>query len=413
MVPHSHFDPPTQEGILWAMDGSRFQFAYKINNGKSRYGFLIYFIVMEAWDRKIIGYSYDDSENSIMVKKAIEMSCEPLAYLPREIITDNSPAFKSEDMVKIQALFKIWGGYWHKVNNNPRDNTYAERFFGVFQESFCKKYDGYLGDGIKSKILNGKPSPEEIKQYLSTKKLMTRDELVLLLEGIIKEYNSSSKRIASVERDYVNTQLKPKEIIEPIKLDTIRYSQLFWHTKELKVNHGEISFNISMHKYIYQIYDDELLLRIHGTWVKVCFNPKDLSKVLVFDLKNDEYLVTLNKYKKVPKAIIERTADDEKEFYTNLSKSKSLKKKLIKRVQDIYDLSEQNRAKLPPKLIEFGVGTKAECEESEKAYMSDELENLSKIELEKDVNEEADFESIFKKMYSKKGNLKAFSYGKN
>jgi hypothetical protein len=411
MLPYSHFDAPTQKGVLWQMDGSRFQFAYKTE--KNKYGFLIFFIVMEAFDRKIIGYSWDDSENSIMVKRAIEMSCESLTYLPKEIITDNSPALRSEDMVQIQALFKIWGGYWHKVKK-PRDNAYAERYFGVFQESFCKKYDGYLGDGIKSKNLNGKPSPEEIKQYLSTKQLKTRDELIELLHEIIKEYNNSSKRIASCESDYVSSQMNQKKLIEPINLNTIRYSQLFWHSREEKVGHGEVSLVMKKVIYIYQLNDDEeLLYRIHGTIVRIRFNPKDMTKVLVFDLKNDEYLLTLEKYRKIPKAMYERDLEDHMELNKNLAKYKSLKKKVIKKVQDIRDKSDQNRAKLPPELIDIGVGTKPECEEAEGIYMSEELEKISKIELHNNKNEEVDFEILFNKLNSKKGSLKVFSYGKN
>ncbi|MDP4210469.1 MAG: Mu transposase C-terminal domain-containing protein [Bacteroidota bacterium] len=413
ILPYSHFISPSQEGVLWVIDGSRFQFAYKRDNGQGKYGFLTFFIVMEAFNRKIIGYSYDDSENSVMVKKALEMSCESLLYLPREIISDNSPAFKSADMERIQASFKIWGGHWHKVNNNPRDNSYAERFFGVFQESFCKKYEGYIGDGIKSKNLNGKPSPEEVKQFLSSKKIKSRDDVILLLTEVINDYNASSKRGASIKKNVVQNIMNSHKNIDPIPLETIKFCLLFWPYKELKVSHGEVSFEFKKIAYIYQIYDEELLYRLHGTSVKVSYNPKDMSKVLIFDLKNDLYLTTLERYKLIPKAKIERSSTDNEEFHKTLGKTKRLKRKMIKGGLDIFTQSEQNRAKLPPKLLDLGIGTKSENEESEKEFMSDELEKISEVNIGSGEKEDIDFDSILKQMYSKKGNLKTFKYGSN
>lgn len=141
ILPYSHFDAPSTEGMLWVMDGTRFQFAYM--NEKSKYNFLTYFVVMEAFNRKIIGYSCAVSENSKMVFKALASACKETNILPREILSDKSSAFKTDDLIRIQALSKTWGCNWRKIYD-PRDNSYVERFFGVFQEKVCKKYDGYL-----------------------------------------------------------------------------------------------------------------------------------------------------------------------------------------------------------------------------------------------------------------------------
>ena len=171
-------------------------------------------------------------------------ACKETHILPREILSDKSSAFKTDDLIRIQALAKTWGCNWRKIYD-PRDNSYVERFFGVFQETVCKKYDGYLGDGIRSKYLDGKPSPEEIKKYLRYKNLKSKDEVIELLDSLIMEYNNSKTGLMNNVADVKLSNENQRSKITPIYLDTIKYAQLFWSEKTLIVRHSEISFEIN------------------------------------------------------------------------------------------------------------------------------------------------------------------------
>ena len=154
LLPYLPFDSPNFEESLWLIDGTRFQFVYKTE--KSKYNFLTYFIILEGKTRKVIGYSYDDSENYVMATRALEMACTCKCFLPKEIISDRSSAYKANEFARIISNLRDWGVIW-RMAKHPRDNSYVERCFGVIQTVFCKYCEGYLGDGIKSKNLNGKP----------------------------------------------------------------------------------------------------------------------------------------------------------------------------------------------------------------------------------------------------------------
>jgi hypothetical protein len=107
LLPHAHFQHPHKEGILWMMDGTRFQFPYK--GGSKKFNFLTYFIVLDGCSKRIVGYSYDDSENSDMAIRAFQDACNKTNHLPTEIIADNSTAYKSKEYRRIIATAKSMG----------------------------------------------------------------------------------------------------------------------------------------------------------------------------------------------------------------------------------------------------------------------------------------------------------------
>ena len=412
ILPHAHFDPPKYEGILWVMDGSRFQFAYKNEFGKIK--FIRLFVVLDGKSREILGYSIDNSENSTMVFFAMEGACRKTNYLPSEIISDNSPAYKSCELEKIQAIAKIWGCYWRKIKfSNPQDNSYVERFFGVLQETCCKKYEGYLGDGMKSKNLNGKPSPEEIKKYMQKKNLKNKNQLIKLVHEIVYEYNNLKKIIAL--KNNVNHLLfndSSRKFI-PIELNSIKYSILFWRETKVVYDKGMITFDYQRVTYKYNIYDRKIAFEYRGTQVMVRFNPLDLSFVLIFDVKNDDYIAKLDRYNNNPKALVERSSKDQEEVKAHIAKKRKLKADLLKTGEAIIEASNRNRDMLPPELTELGVGSKREREESEDFMISNEFEENSKFGARKIQQKEKQFDDLFEGLFFSEGDLSILEHGKN
>ena len=410
-MPHSYFNLPENVGTLWAMDGSRFKFVYKTN--ESKFNCLTFLVIMDCASKMIIGYSCDDSENSMMALKALERSCKLTNYLPTEIILDNSKAFKSNAMVEFIAKIKLMRVYWHLIRpHNSRDNGILERFFGVFQETFCKRYDGYIGEGIKSSRLDGRPTMEELKKQMEGKNLRSREELIHLLEGLVMSYNNykiprkDQSPLQKFNKLSVNKEVK--------KLNTILYSQLFWSSKELTVRHGAILLTHNNKDYVYNIYNAEILTKIMGSKVKVRFPRDNFSKILVFDAKTDEYIITLKVFHRIPKAISDRSEEDNKALYEHVTKVKILKKDLLSNVKSIISQSEENREKIPPELTESGIVSKNEKEEAESSYLENELQNnLKTEELEDEPDETNCFEKKLQNVFHSKGSLKIIPYGKN
>jgi transposase InsO family protein len=415
LLPHAHFILPHKEGILWMMDGTRFQFPYK--GGAKKFNYLTFFIVLDGYSKKIMGYSYDDSENSTMVIEAFEKAARNTQYLPTEIVTDNSTAYRSKEFIRIIATAKSMGVNWRtNKTNNPRDSHYVERCFGVIQEKYCKKHDGYLGDGIKSRNRNGRISPEETAKNLKNKNLRTRDELVKLIETIINEYNESRHREALIKKDEYELQLQEKRKIDSIPLNPINYATLFWSSRELIVNMGMVSFTMNKETYNFNIYDEEIIRNYHGNKVKVRYNESDLTKVMLFELNSDKYICTLNQSPNIPKAGAERSGIENQMLREHSSKKKELIKRIKERNKQVEEQSRKNWENVPPELSQFSAISKPLSEESENNLMDDELSKLQELEKFKSLNmskRKVSINDIFDDIFSEKGNLKPLNYGRN
>ena len=413
LLPYSYFDPPQKVGTLWAMDGSRFQFVYKTEDKK--FNFLTFFVIMDCASKMILGYSYDVSENSNMALKAIEQTCKMTNYLPTEIILDNSKALKSNTIIEFIAKIKLMKVYWHLIRpGNSRDNGMVERFFGVFQESYCKAYDGYIGEGITSSRKDGRPSQEELRKQMEGKNLRNKEGLIHLLNELIRTHNThrtSSKSESPIQK--FNKLTIDKKVK---KVSTIMYSQLFWPYKEITVNHGVVLFSHNNKEYVFKIEKANILERIGGTKVKVKFTPNDFSKVLVFDFKSDEYITTLSVLPRIPKAMSDRSEEENKLHFENIQKFKALKKEMLLNAESIINQSDRNHENIPPELSEFGIVSKREREDAEAIYLENELQKISKVEETEEI-EEADetklFEKEFQNIFQSKGSLKILNYGKN
>lgn len=407
MLPHEHFDPPHKEGLLWGMDGTRFQFAYK--GGSDKYNFLTYYIIIDGYDKKIIGYSYDDGENTEMAINAFEQACRSKNYLPTEIITDNSPAYRSKEYSSMITAADRLGVKWRRIlTKNARDNSYVERTFNTIQEKHCKKYDGYIGDGIKSKNPDGRPAPEEISNFLKNKKLRTRDGVIELINQIVHEYNNSKDRKNLMRKDEYVLKLFGKRNINPIYLDSSKYAKLFWNIKEIKLQFGMISFQLSNKDYYYNIYDSKIIKKHHGNIVKVRYNKLDLSKIMVFEHSTDNYICTLDLYDKIPKAYIERTDAQNIELFSHSQKVKKMEMDLLSTINQIDQKSKENWEKVPPELAEFTALSKPIREESEKEIVNKELEKYAVDEKIKLVKEKSFIheEESYSIKFDEKGTLK-------
>ncbi|KAB2869471.1 MAG: transposase [Bacteroidales bacterium] len=415
MMPHAHFDPPTEEGILWAMDGSKFQFAYK--GGSDRYNFLTYYVVLDAFNKMIIGYSSDDSENSIMAIQAFKNACDNTKYLPTEIVSDNSPAYRTQEYVRIINKAKQLNVNW-RINRsgNPRDNAYVERFFGVFQEQVCKKYDGYIGDGIKSRNINGKPSPEEIKKYLSRKNLKTKEELKNYLDEMKSDYNKSKKRIEFVRKDTFQRKLNSNKKIEPTKLSGIDYAILFFSSREVTVQKGMIVLNIGNLSNEYNIYDKKILKCYYGTKVRVRYCTSDLSTIMLFELKSDNYICTLDRYKHIPKSHIERDDEDNENLKKHIKSNKELLKEFKLKIKEVERDSAKNNENIPLELNQIISLTKEQSEKSETDKLNAELDKLGELEkfgIYIPNYNEIKFNDILENALTQKGSNKNYTYGEN
>lgn len=357
LVPYSYFNPPKENGVLWEIDGTRLQFLCKYENGEINR--LSFFVVLDAYSKKIIGYSFGNSENTEMIIDALRMACLSTKYLPSEILHDNASSFSSERMIELISYSKLLGTIWRSIRvGNSRDNGYVERFFGVFQESFCKKCNGYFGDGIKSKNPNGRPAPEELEKYSKKGMIRTKEELIELIVNLINQYNKSRRRKKKSPNE-LSSEESSKHII---KLNTIKYVQLFWPKREITVRNSAIIFTVHKELYRYNIYSSKIGLKVNGTKVMVRYNPEKMTKILIFDLKTDQYLTTLNQFKLIPKAQVERDVVYEQLLQEHNIKVAKFNNDIDAGIKETHELALENTENKPPEITEFIPSTKKEIE---------------------------------------------------
>jgi len=403
LFPHSIFNPPKNPGELWQLDGTRCQFVYKTK--KSRFNFLYIFVVFDTMSKKVVGCSLDNSENADMIMHALKKACQNTGYLPKNIIHDHGTSFNSQILNEFRARSKFMGTLWHKSPVGlPRDNGAVERFFGVFQESFCKLADGYLGDGITSKNINGKPNPEELKKHTNQKNLRTREQLITLIQELIAKYNQGLQGRRSPNSIHENAQS-----VFAKELNPVTYSQLFWKIKEITVRKSTIIFQYNNEQFIYIVYDEDFMLRYRNSKVLVRFDPDNMDEVFVFDIK-DQYITKVKKYYPVPKVAANRTMAEHVRNSLHNKKIKGLKEAIIQSNSEVIEEAIQIEEKIPAALTEYTNVSKKEKEKAESEYHERLFEKMTGMEqasdsVDSNINSETLLEEL-KNLYFQKGNLR-------
>lgn len=402
LYPYASFVEPERTGEIWMMDGSRFQFIYK--TPEKNFNFLTFFVVIDGCSRKVIGYSYDGSENGEMVSSAFQMACKNTNYLPNEIVHDNSSAIIKGRFSRIREISDLWGVYWHSSHvQNPKENSYAERFFGVFQETFCKKKFGYIGEGITSKRINGRPSKEELTKLSKQKNIRTKDQLVELLVSLINEYNSTPGKLKMSPNKIHDI----KERSKVINLSIDRYVMLFWEEKEITIRNSTIFFIHKKETFIYIIENTDLIVKYNGIKVLVKYNPENPKIVYVFNIETSEYITYLERYIELPKAKIARSEEEEKRLRDFGRLKRNITTVLKKKQLEIENASDKNWSLIPPEISEYSIVSKKNVELAENKFWSDSFTVNSKrkkieddYELVEDVPQNTSIKMLYSDLYN-------------
>jgi len=399
LFPHAYFSSPDKPGQLWALDGTRCQFIYKTE--KKNWNFLYMFVVMDVMSKKVVGYSFAQSENTKAVLNAFEMACERTMYLPKHIIHDNSSALNSKEMTIFKVKTNLMGVNWRAIKvGNSRDNGVVERFFGVFQESYCKPIDGYLGDGVTSNNINGKPSPEELMKATNSKISRTKDELIDLLSSLISKYNTRvyNRNKRRFGEDYNSDYAK--------KLNRIHIIQFFWDYKEITVQKSTIIFQIENEQYIYIVYDENFMVSYRNKKVLVRYNRKSLDEIYLFNMK-EKYIRKVKRFNPIPKIPEYRSVEDNRRLAIHNKRINLLKEKMKSRYEDIISETDMYINNLPLEISAFTHSLKREKEMAEDEYFEKMIsQGKNKENKEKKDSYKDNILAKINDIYTDKGNLK-------
>lgn len=290
----NHFQPfrfrndAVFNGEVWQIDGSRLNIPYYDRTNRKP-SFLHLFVVIDVHSRKIVGHSIADSENAEMVIQALKMAVNNTGYLPKQILKDNGACFKKKNLKEL--LIRIQSLRTEVRTHKPRlarDKGQIERLIGTIQTNVLKLYEGYVGEGIKSKRKEARPHRDKLLETFKPGNLRTRDELIKLVPTLIEEYNEF-KSLKDNRSPRLRFELADNhsEIHNVSEMD---FRLLFWERKIKLVKNSMIVLTEGSHrrKQYQYIFEDEYLKQCFNLdEVIVCYNRENRGEISIYNLKED------------------------------------------------------------------------------------------------------------------------------
>ena len=261
------------------------------------------------------------SPSSTAVKKCFRLGVEEHG-IPREVYFDNGKDYRAKDfdrdypmsLVKQLNFNVIYATKYHGQAKT------VERFFGTLESRFGKRFDTYTGRDAKtrpecmripdSEILTLAPTFKAFEQYLV---------------DYFREYNSTPSRGRDMGGKCPNEvfveNLKTRHVIRDH--DALRL--LCGNSDERVVNKGGISIKNNT-------YFHDLLVPHIGEHVIVVFDPENIDKVAVFDMKFSAICTAKARIQ----TAFRRTTDED---YNRAVKEKKAARAVMKRYKPVRDLS--------------------------------------------------------------------------
>lgn len=316
----------------WMIDGTPVQF-YCHNESRTKIVRLNLFIIIDVCSRKIVGFDISYSENKYNILNALKMAVMNEGYLPKEIVSDNFSASKSEEIKHIQAEMLKMGVVWrYSQVENPQDKTYAERFFGTFQSVEQSLYDDYIGEGITSKRGN-RPSPEYLKEVTEKQGVPSYKEAQYRIASMIAKYNEREIGKRKAPNEVCRTFPKPYAVA----MDNVKTALLFWKKTSYTVKRGMVKITVAQTEHSFEIKEHQVKMQLQNKKVAVRYDEKDLDWIMLFDYERDEPICECKKSIKINMSLADQTPEDIKNLQKVTAKKKSYKNYLERQKQLIID----------------------------------------------------------------------------
>lgn len=327
ILPHASRYPVEFPANLWMIDGTPIQFFCQ--DPKGRVIRLSLFVVLDAFSRKVVGYDIALNEDKLMVINALKMAVNDEGHLPKEILSDNFSANKTQELLNIKNQLEKMGVNWRLAKvGNPQDKTHVERFFGVFQSEECALYDDYLGEGIKSKRDN-RPNDEFLQS--KTKKLLTVQQMKNRIVTMIAKYNEREKRNRKSPLELYKLP-KPKSV----EMDAFKTALMFWNRTKHTIKQGMVKITVNKIEHSYEISSHKLKAQLQNKTVFVRYDLSNLDSVMLFDM-NDIAICECKKSIKFHISEDDRNNENNLNLNKHTAKVKSYKNYLEKESTKILD----------------------------------------------------------------------------
>jgi len=330
-----HLKTPLNAGIQLEIDGTRLQLPF-LDSVSNQISFLVLFCILDITSSKVLGYSLGKSESSNTVVNAFLRFFRYYNFLPCQITRDNSSAYK-KNFKFIESYTAQKGVEWVSTSD-PRGCCHIGNFQKTFAQSICSSIKSYIGLGIRTKDIDSRLKPKEIKKRISDHKeiLPNEEELMLQVDKLIIEHNSNNYQQKLSANDVFDAKF---DINKVIRLTDSDQALLTKKRKIKKVVKSEIEIEYKGESYFYKLSYD--LSEKHDS-VIVAYDTADMSNVMIYDLKY-QFLDQLSLYETVPSFKGERTDDQQKNMIKTI-KARRQRFELYKK--DIADKKKRSFERL-------------------------------------------------------------------
>lgn len=324
--PYMGLIPAQNANSQWQIDGWRLPFYMK------DFETLTLFWVIDACTGRIVGSYVDSSENTETILKGLENAVETTGVLPFEIVSDNHSFNQTKEAEHLKNALTTIGVHW-TVSMNPRRKSKVERSFRTFGDDFCKEEYGYIGQGIKSKMKNGRSAQEMIDK--AVKKPLIREQIALIAGRCIEEYNNTKgKDGKSPNERYeeaVNDSNRIKKSFKVTELDRIA---LFVRRSEATVRRGQIVIERGGMKYEFKL-NAKQFNKFNNRKFGVRYATFD--EIYLFDLEKDTYIDTVQRKKYAHSALADQTKEDKTLQFKHKGRLNGIDNEVKKAQVDIYN----------------------------------------------------------------------------
>lgn len=309
----------------WQIDGWRLPFYMK--------GFetLTLFWVIDSYSKKVLGSFIDSSENTETILKGLASAVKETGVLPFEIVSDNHSFNQTKEAQDFKERLSKIGVTW-TVSMNPRRKSNVERSFRTFGDDFCKNEYGYIGQGIKTRMKNGKPSQEYIDK--AVKNPLTREQIVLIAGRCIEEYNnkigSDGKSPNMRYEEAVNDESRKKKSFAVSDLDVlslfIRRSEAIARRGQITIERGGVKYEYVMNAKQYVKYNNK----------RFGIRYASFDQIYIYDIDTDKCLDCLQRKKYAHGALADQTEDDIKLINKHSGRLRGIENTIKKEQEKIY-----------------------------------------------------------------------------
>ncbi len=309
----------------WQIDGWRLPFYMK--------GFetLTLFWVIDSYSKRVLGSFIDSSENTETILKGLASAVKETGVLPFEIVSDNHSFNQTKEAQDFKERLSKIGVTW-TVSMNPRRKSNVERSFRTFGDDFCKNEYGYIGQGIKTRMKNGKPSQEYIDK--AVKNPLTREQIVLIAGRCIEEYNnkigSDGKSPNMRYEEAVNDESRKKKSFAVSDLDVL---SLFIRRSEAIARRGQITIERGGMKYEY-VMNAKQYVKYNNKRFGIRYASFD--QIYIYDIDTDKFLDCLQRKKYAHGALADQTEDDIKLINKHSGRLRGIENAIKKEQEKIY-----------------------------------------------------------------------------